>query len=218
MKKKTLFRRFTRLVKITLRGMLLRFEDPIKVMAYKLDESKETIKELEERVIEMKVKYNLLAKEIEAEENTVDGYERALKIALAENDEKKGADIILMLDKAKARLASKKAQEETMSEMLTTLRNKLETLRTKFTAAKAEYEALKSEHEFAQSMGKINKELRDTYSEDVDLSEMEEIKQKVKTNVSYQKELTSVLSEGEEQISEIEKARQTFKKMQEGQE
>lgn len=218
MKKKTLFRRFTRLVKITLRGVLLRFEDPIKVMAYKLDESKETIKELEERVIEMKVKYNLLAKEIEAEENTVDGYERALKIALAENDEKKGADIILMLDKAKARLASKKAQEETMSEMLTTLRNKLETLRTKFTAAKAEYEALKSEHEFAQSMGKINKELRDTYSEDVDLSEMEEIKQKVKTNVSYQKELTSVLSEGEEQISEIEKARQTFKKMQEGQE
>jgi len=218
MKKKTLFRRFTRLIKITFRNVLLRFEDPIKVMEYKLEESKDTIRDLEHSTTEMQVNYNMLLEEIKSDTSKVSGYQAAIDIALRDNDEAAGTKAVLMLDKLQVRLASKETQAESMEQMLETLRHKIETLRTKHAAMKSEYEALKSENEFAKSMSKINQELRDTYSDDVDFSEMEEMKQKVRKNMHYQKELSNVIASESDEVSEIDRAKATFQKLKAKQE
>lgn len=215
---KNLFSRFVRLIAIKFREVVLRFENPIKVMEYKLNETQNIMKEMKLNIQDMQAKRNILASEVKKDELELVNHREALDLAVKQNDEERGAQLIIVGKKCQARLDTRKEQLIAMDEMITVLNKKRATLNTKYQASKADYEMFKSEYEFAKSMGKVNDQMRTVYSDDIDLSELAQIKSNIRKDSQYQVELSKVVAADDDKDNEIEDARTAFLEYKKNQE
>ena len=177
--------RVKRLFTIWLSKWVKSKENPLDIMRKQLEDAKGVMREVEDSIAHISAKRKLAEQDLGNYQIEADRYQKALDLAAKQNDVITGSEALIAVQQYDRHINSLQEHIGSLTVSEDNLEQQLSIFKSKYSAQAREFRMYESQAQYADTVGKVNDHLRDTFSKD-EFSSFNSLARELREKVAFE--------------------------------